>query len=106
MGLKITGIGYYLPQTIETAKEVSGKINKSEKWIISRTGVRERRVSSIDVDQMAAIAASEALGSQGPPDLILNASGVGEVCPSCPNEKVDVKLKDCYSFINVRIKKQ
>ncbi len=41
-----------------------------------------------------------------PTDWALNASGVGEVCPSCINEKVDVKLKDCYSFINVRIKKQ
>ena len=41
-----------------------------------------------------------------PTDWALNASGVAEVCPSCPNEKVDVKLKDCYSFINVRIKKQ
>ena len=78
MGLKITGIGHYLPPSIETAKDVSEKINKSEKWIISRTGVKERRVSSIDVDQMAAHAASKALGSQGPPDLILNASGVGK----------------------------
>ena len=41
-----------------------------------------------------------------PTDWALNASGVGEVCPNCPNEKVDVKLKDCYSFVNVRIKKQ
>ncbi len=41
-----------------------------------------------------------------PTDWALNASGVGEVCPSCPNDKVDVRLKDCYSFINVRVKKQ
>ena len=38
-------------------------------------------------------------------DWALNASGVSEVCPSCTNDKVDVPLKECYSFIKVRIKK-
>jgi len=79
MDIKITGIGYYLPDTIETAKELSTKINKSEEWIISRTGVEERRVSSIDVDKMGALAAKKALSEiEGKPDLILNASGVGK----------------------------
>ena len=78
MGLKITGIGHYLPPKVETAKELSDKINKSENWIISRTGVKERRVSLIDVDLMAANAASVAIGGEGSPDLILNASGVGK----------------------------
>ena len=38
-------------------------------------------------------------------DWALNASGVNEVCPSCANDKVDAPLKECYSFIKVRIKK-
>ena len=79
MNIKISGIGYYLPDTIETAAELSKKINKSEEWIISRTGVKERRVSSIDVDEMGALAAKDALKDvEGKPDLILNASGVGK----------------------------
>ena len=79
MDIKITGIGYYLPDTIETAKKLSTKINKSEEWIISRTGVEERRISSIDVDKMGALAAKKALSEiDGKPDLILNASGVGK----------------------------
>ena len=79
MNIKITGIGYYLPETIETAKELSKKINKSEEWIVSRTGVKERRISSLDVDQMGALAAKKALSTiNGKPDLILNASGVGK----------------------------
>ena len=40
-----------------------------------------------------------------PTDWALNASGVNEVCPSCQDDKVDVDLKECYSFIKVRIKK-
>ena len=78
MNIKITGLGYYLPEKIETAKELAPKINKSEKWIISRTGVKERRISEIDVDKMGAIAAKMALNSGEKPDLILNASGVGK----------------------------
>ena len=73
---KITGSGYYLPPTIETSLELSQKINKDIKWIISSTGVEERRISEIDVDQMGAIAAKGAIGGKPPPDLIINASGV------------------------------
>ena len=79
MNIKITGIGYYLPETIETAKELSKKIDKSEEWIISRTGVKERHISCLDVDKMGALAAKNALKNHtANPDLILNASGVGK----------------------------
>ena len=73
---KITGSGYYLPPTIETSLDLSQKINKDVNWILSRTGVEERRVSEIDVDQMGAIAAKDAIGNKPKPDLIINASGV------------------------------
>ena len=78
MNVKITGFGYYLPDKIETAKELAPKINKTEEWILSRTGVKERRISKIDVDKMGAIAAKMALEGKDKPDLILNASGVGK----------------------------
>ena len=51
MNVKITGTGYYLPDKIETSLELSKKINKSEEWIHTKTGVFERRVSDIDVDK-------------------------------------------------------
>ena len=79
MNIQITGIGHYLPDKIETSKELAPQINKSEDWIISRTGVKERRISEIDVDLMGAKAAKIALEqSNVEPDLILNASGVGK----------------------------
>ena len=73
---RISGIGYYLPPKIETAAELSEKMNRSKEWIERRTGVLEKRISEIDVDQMGALAAQKALGDGPPPDLILNASGV------------------------------
>jgi len=77
INLKITGFGHYLPSKIETSDELSKKINKPSDWIISRTGVQERRISDIDVDLMGAKAAKIALDGKVP-DLILNASGVGK----------------------------
>jgi len=70
------GVGLYLPPKIETAEDIAPKIERPVDWIIEKSGVSERRVSEIDVDQMGAIAGKEALGKGGKPDLIINASGV------------------------------
>ena len=77
MNIKITDVGYYLPENIETSEQLAPKIGKSVDWIVSRTGVQERRVSDIDVDLMGAKASKLALKNEVP-DLILNASGVGK----------------------------
>tara|TARA_B110000438_G_scaffold287046_1_gene318919 strand:+ start:123 stop:1088 length:966 start_codon:yes stop_codon:yes gene_type:complete len=74
--VKITGVGLYLPPKIETAEDIAPKIGKTAEWIVEKCGVKERRVSLIDVDKMGAIAGKEALGSNNIPDLIINASGV------------------------------
>lgn len=76
MKVKITGVGSYLPPKIETAEELAPQINKTPEWIIEKSGVNERRVSMIDVDEMGAIAGRQALGNGIKPDLIINASGV------------------------------
>ena len=76
MKVKVTGVGLYLPPKIETAEDIAPKIGRPVDWIIKKSGVSERRVSEIDVDQMGAIAGKEALGNGGKPDLIINASGV------------------------------
>ena len=76
MKVKVTGVGIYLPPQIETAEDIALRIGKPVDWIIDKSGVLERRVSTIDVDEMGAIAGHEALGNDGPPDLIINASGV------------------------------
>ena len=76
INIKITGHGIYIPPKVETAKDLAKKIGKSEELIINSTGVNERRISVIDVDEMAAIACKEAIGNSSPPDLIINASGV------------------------------
>ena len=97
LNVKITGSGYYLPPKIETAEDVSKKINKNADWIISRTGVNERRISELDVDQMAAIACNDAIGTSNPPDLIINASGVPK--QTIPDTSVFIQRELGYSGI-------
>ena len=94
---KITGSGYYLPPTIETSLDLSQKINKDVNWVLSRTGVEERRVSEVDVDQMGAIAAKDAIGSKPKPDLIINASGVPK--QTIPDTSVFIQKELGYESI-------
>ena len=63
-----------LPPKIQTAAELAPLINRSENWIISRTGVAERRIAEEPMDVIAAKAARQALGKGARPDCILNAS--------------------------------
>jgi 3-oxoacyl-[acyl-carrier-protein] synthase-3 len=72
--VKIVSTGLYLPPRIQTAKELASLIGRSEKWVISRTGVKERRIAEEPMDVLAAKAGREALGDGPPPDCILNAS--------------------------------
>ena len=72
--VKIVTTGLYLPPKIQTADELSGLIGRSKEWIISRTGVEERRIAEESMDVIAVRAARKALGSEPDPDCILNAS--------------------------------
>lgn len=74
MNVCIASTGLHLPPRIQTSAELSELIGRSEEWILSRTGVRERRVAEERVDRMAARAALEALGDGPRPDCIINAS--------------------------------
>ena len=76
MKVKINGVGLYLPPKIETSADIAPLIGRSTNWIHEKSGVWERRVSEIDVDEMGAIAGKKALNSDQAPDLIINASGV------------------------------
>jgi 3-oxoacyl-[acyl-carrier-protein] synthase III len=74
MRFKIENTGFYAPPRIETAQDLSDRVGRSEQWILSRTGVAERRISDEPMSVMGAKAARQALGDGPPPDLILNAS--------------------------------
>lgn len=72
--VKITSTGIYVPPKTQTAAELAEIIGRSEKWILSRAGVKERRLAEEPMDVIGAKAAREALGDGPAPDCILNAS--------------------------------
>ncbi len=42
----VRGVGGYLPQRVVTNQEISGLVETSDKWIVQRTGIRERHVAA------------------------------------------------------------
>jgi 3-oxoacyl-[acyl-carrier-protein] synthase-3 len=72
--VKVASTGFYAPPRVETAADLAPRIGQTEEWVVTRTGVRERRVADEPVEVLGARAARAALQSGGPPDLIINAS--------------------------------
>ncbi|MBI3359002.1 MAG: ketoacyl-ACP synthase III [Nitrospirae bacterium] len=65
MKAKIIGTGSYAPSTVLTNKDLEQKIDTSDKWIVERTGVRERRIAAKDTatSDLALKAAQRALNA-------------------------------------------
>jgi 3-oxoacyl-[acyl-carrier-protein] synthase-3 len=63
----ILGSGSFVPDRIVTNAELAATIDTSDEWIISRTGIRERRIASADesTSDLAVAAARRALSDAG-----------------------------------------
>jgi len=46
VGIRIVGTGSYLPEKVLTNKDLEKIVDTSDEWIVSRTGIRERRICS------------------------------------------------------------
>ncbi|MBI5273186.1 MAG: ketoacyl-ACP synthase III [Chlamydiia bacterium] len=64
---KIIGTGSYLPQRVLTNRDLEQMVETSDEWIVSRTGMRERRLAAPSeyTSSMGASAARAALASAG-----------------------------------------
>ncbi len=72
--VRIVSTAFYAPEQIETSEALAPRVGRSTDWIVSRTGVRARRIAQEPLEELAARAARGALSTGAPPDLILNAS--------------------------------
>jgi 3-oxoacyl-[acyl-carrier-protein] synthase-3 len=63
----ITGLGRYIPRRIMTNAELEQLVDTSDEWIVSRTGIRERRIAEPDQasSDLAYEASIEALADAG-----------------------------------------
>jgi len=46
VGIRIVGTGSYLPEKVLTNKDLEKIVDTSDEWIVSRTGIKERRICS------------------------------------------------------------
>ena len=67
MFTKIIGTGSYLPEQVRTNADLEKMVETSDEWIVSRTGIRERRIAGADetVSTMGFEAAKRALEMAG-----------------------------------------
>ena len=63
IGVSFKGSGSYVPDQILTNQQISQKVDTSDEWIKSRTGISERRISSLgdNVTEMGYAAALSAI---------------------------------------------
>ena len=61
----ITGWGKCLPPAVLTNHDLSSLLDTSDEWIISRTGISERRISHVGLEELAYVAAARALAAAG-----------------------------------------
>lgn len=75
---EITGWGKCMPPNVLSNHDLEQLVDTSDEWITSRTGIKERRISHVEVSDMAAVAGLRALAAAGKQpsdvDLILLAT--------------------------------
>lgn len=87
----LCGVGYWLPPLVVTNAELCARLDTSEEWIISRTGISTRRRVTEDITtaDLATAAAERALKSAGGGDvhaLVLATTTPDRRCPATAPE--------------------
>ncbi len=47
-GARISALGVHVPERVLTNEQISQFLDTSDEWILTRTGIRERRIASVD----------------------------------------------------------
>lgn len=78
----ITAVGHYVPEKVLTNADIEKMVNTSNEWILTRTGIRERRVMEHGAtSDMAAKAAEMVLQNRGISPLDIDVIIVATVTP-------------------------
>jgi 3-oxoacyl-[acyl-carrier-protein] synthase III len=66
-GARISALGVYVPERVVTNDELSQTLDTSDEWIVTRTGIRERRICAPDeaTSDVAVAAAADLLAQNG-----------------------------------------
>jgi 3-oxoacyl-[acyl-carrier-protein] synthase III len=91
----ITGWGKCLPPAVLTNHDLSTILDTSDEWIVSRTGIRERHISHVGLEELAYVAAARALAAAGirGDDLELIVFGTCSHDDQVPNMASGIQLR-------------
>jgi 3-oxoacyl-[acyl-carrier-protein] synthase-3 len=108
MGIRITGVGAYVPSKTVTNHDLSMRVDTSDEWIQKKTGIRERRISEAgeapsDMGCQAALRCLEQAGvAKSAVDLIIVACATpdqSQPATACLiQEKLGVAQGQCPAF--------
>jgi 3-oxoacyl-[acyl-carrier-protein] synthase III len=104
---RIVGTGHYVPEKVLTNRDLERLVDTSDEWIVTRTGIRERRVAAEGetTSDMAATAARRALESASLDAKDIDLILVATVTPDMPmpatamfvQQKIGAR-QDCPGF--------
>jgi len=84
---KITGWGKCMPPAKLTNDDLATFLDTNDEWITTRTGMKERRISHVNVSELGHIAAENALAAAGKTAedvelIVFGSTTFDEVCPN------------------------
>ncbi len=84
--VKLKGTGSYTPKRVLTNKDLTEIVETTDEWIVTRTGIRERRIAAPDesASDMAVEAATRALASAGLSANDIDLVIVATITPDMP----------------------
>jgi len=84
--VRIAGLGCYLPETVLTNRDLEKMVDTSDEWIVTRTGIRERRIAKADEasSDLAIDAARKAMADARVEPKDLDLIVVGTATPDYP----------------------
>src|SRR5688500_10697534 len=103
----ITGVGAYVPDYVLTNKELEKMVDTNEEWIVSRTGIQERRIlkgeglatSDMCVEAVKGLCKKRGISPEEIDLLIVGTVTPDLVFPSTSNNVCDkVGAKNAWGF--------
>lgn len=84
--ISITGMGVYVPERVLTNDDLAKMVDTSDEWIVTRTGIRERRIAADDeaTSDLCIPAAEHALAAAGFEPGELDLLIVATITPDMP----------------------
>jgi 3-oxoacyl-[acyl-carrier-protein] synthase III len=91
----ITGWGKCLPPAVLSNADLEKLFDTTDDWIVSRTGIKERRVSHVKLEELGYVAAKRALAAAGmdPADIELIVFGTCSFDDQVPNQASGIQVR-------------